>query len=94
MTIKMKLKKYERNVRSRPGKEQGVALIATLLTVIVLSGLGLVSLTLSMTDTSNTARFGQDIQALYAAEAGLENAVKRYWADYVALDCTIGCDES
>jgi Tfp pilus assembly protein PilX len=93
MTIKMKLKKYERNVRSRPGKEQGVALIATLLTVIVLSGLGLVSLTLSMTDTSNTARFGQDIQALYAAEAGLENAVKRYWADYVALDCTIGCAE-
>ena len=92
--MKIKIKKYEGDVRSRRGTEQGVALIATLLTVIVLSGLGLVSLTLSMTDTSNTARFGQDIQALYAAEAGLENAVKRYWADYVALDCTIGCDES
>ncbi len=93
MTIKMKLKKYEGDVRSRRGTEQGVALIATLLTVIVLSGLGLVSLTFTMADTSNTARFGQDIQALYAAEAGVENAVKQFWADYVALDCTTGCAE-
>jgi len=89
--MKMKSKRYERNVRSRAGKEQGVALIATLLTVIVLSGLGIAALSLTMADTSNTARYGGDVRALYAAEAGTENVVKQLWADYVASDCTIGC---
>ncbi len=82
------MKGHEGDTRGRPGDERGVALIATLLGVIVLSGLAIVTLTLYSTDTWNTARMDQDFQALYAADAGVENVVNQLWAAYVAEDCS------
>ncbi len=82
------MKGRQGDTRSRRDAERGVALIATLLAVVVLTVLGLGMLTVSLTDTRNTTRLGQDLQALYAAEAGVENVVKQLWADYIAEDCT------
>ncbi|MFQ5847186.1 MAG: hypothetical protein ACE5IQ_05855 [Candidatus Methylomirabilales bacterium] len=82
------MEKYQEGPRTRQRNERGVVLIATLLVVVVLSALGIGMLSLSTTDTRNTVRMGQDLQALYAADAGVENVVNQLWATYVAQDCS------
>lgn len=55
---------------------------------MVLSALGAGLLTITLSDTGNSTRLGRDLRALYAADAGVENVIKRLWADYVAEDCS------
>ncbi|MFQ5962433.1 MAG: hypothetical protein ACE5MG_13660, partial [Candidatus Methylomirabilales bacterium] len=77
----------KRGVQSWWGDERGVALIAVLLTVVVLAILGVAMLGFSTTDSTNATRMARDLQALYAADAGVENVVNQLWAGYVAQDC-------
>jgi Tfp pilus assembly protein PilX len=80
--------RQEGRTRSRRRDERGVALIATVLAIVVLSALGAGMLTITLSDTGNTSRLGRDLRALSAADAGVENVIKELWADYVAEDCT------
>ncbi|MFQ5859785.1 MAG: hypothetical protein ACE5LU_29670, partial [Anaerolineae bacterium] len=84
----MTMTRCQGNTRPRRGDERGAALIATLLVIIVLTVLGIVMLGLSITDTQNTMRIDEDLQALYAADAGVENVVNQLWAAYVGEDCS------
>ncbi len=56
--------------------EQGVALIISLMTLLLMTALGLALVTTTMTETQISANYREGSEALYAADAGIERVMQ------------------
>lgn len=65
-----------RRVRARLADEQGVALIVSLMTMFLLTALGVAMILTTMTETKIAGNYRDGSEALYAADAGVERVIQ------------------
>ena len=64
-----------RRIRLQAASEHGAALLVALISTMLIGALGLALVLTTGTETAISSNFGNDIEALYAAEAALERAL-------------------
>jgi Tfp pilus assembly protein PilX len=77
--ITFRLNRKTRN-RNRKRRQRGVALIAALLTLVLISAITAGMIILSTTETSISSNFRDEQTAFFSAKAGIEEVRDRLWA--------------
>jgi hypothetical protein len=75
MNKKIYLKIFEKKLTIKYFNQRGIALIMSLLVLILLTSLVLALTTMTITENKIVSNFDSHIQALYVAEAGMEEAL-------------------
>jgi Tfp pilus assembly protein PilX len=66
---------HARPVHTRPGREDGIALIVALLAIVLMTALGMALMLNSQTETMISANYRDATEAEYAADAGIERVM-------------------